>query len=171
MNEEIRNIHPQSGFHERLANSIIRKYIITNPKPYKIDDIIRKYSRLHYTKYKKFLVIYSVKLIKPSNQVQVKCIRRQFLCPFNQLCINDHSFFSKIKIIKEQLYSQILELGISFVSLFKDMTFDYYLTRPKSMLEWKLCAMFDKNPEIVYSFGCKRYNHPLFREINEIYID
>ena len=39
------------------------------------------------------------------------------------------------------------------------------------MLEWRLCAMLDKNPQIVYSFYYKRYNHPLFREINERNID
>ena len=82
--------------------------------------------------------------------------------------MNDHFFFSKIKIIKEQLYSQILELRITFVSRFKDMEFEYYLTKPKSMLEWKLCAMLDKSSEIVFSFDYKRYNNPLFREINEI---
>ena len=68
MYEEFRNNHLQSGFHQRLANSIIRKYIITNPKPNKIDTII-KYLRSHYKKYEKFQVILSVKLLIPSNQV------------------------------------------------------------------------------------------------------
>ena len=31
--EDFRNNHLQSGFHKRLANSIIKKYIIINPKP------------------------------------------------------------------------------------------------------------------------------------------
>ena len=45
--EQFRNNHLQSGFHKRLANSIIRNYVITNPKPIKIDDTIQKYLRLH----------------------------------------------------------------------------------------------------------------------------
>ena len=68
-----------------------------------------------------------------------------------------HFFFSKIKIIKEQLYSRISELRITFVSRFENIRFDHYLTEPKSMLEWKLLAMLDKNPEIVHSFDYKRY--------------
>ena len=50
MSEEFRDNHLQCGFHKRLANSSIKKYIITNPKPNKIDDTIRKYSRSHYKK-------------------------------------------------------------------------------------------------------------------------
>ena len=44
---EVRNNHLRSGYHKRLANSIIRRYIVTNLKPDKIDDTIRKYLRLH----------------------------------------------------------------------------------------------------------------------------
>ena len=46
INEEFANNHLQSGYHKRLSDSIIRRYTITNPKPNKIDDTIRKYSPL-----------------------------------------------------------------------------------------------------------------------------
>ena len=170
MYEKFSNSHLQSGFHKRLANPFMRKYIITSPKPNKLDDTVRKHSRLHYRKYEKFLVIYTVKLIMPSNQN--KYIRRKCSYLLNHLYINDHSFFSKSKINKEQLYSQILELGITFVSRFEDMEFEYYLTKPKSMLEWKLCAMLDKNHKsLCKNFVYKRFNHHLFRELNDIHID
>ena len=39
------------------------------------------------------------------------------------------------------------------------------------MLEWKLLARFDKNPEIVHSFDYKRHNRPLFRDFFDIYPD
>ena len=35
-----RHNHLQSGYCNRLANSIIRTYIITNPEPNKVDDIL-----------------------------------------------------------------------------------------------------------------------------------
>ena len=168
MYEKFRNNHPKSGFHKRLASAIIRKYVIPKPKPNKLDNTIRKSSRLHYRKYEKFLVIYSVKLLMSSNQI--KNIRRQFPLPRNQLCIND-PFFSKVKIIKEHFYSQILELRLTIVSRFKDMDFEYYLTKPKSVLEWRLCAVLDENPKIVCAFDYKRYNHPLHRDIKGMYID
>ena len=43
--EEFRNNPFHSRLHKRLANSIIRKYIITNPKPNKSDDTICRYLR------------------------------------------------------------------------------------------------------------------------------
>ena len=50
--EEFRNNHLQFGYHKRLANSIIRKYIFT--KPDGVDDTIAKYLRKHFKKYEKF---------------------------------------------------------------------------------------------------------------------
>ena len=105
----------------------------------------------------------------PSNQS--KNIGRQHPCHRDKQGINNAFFFSKIKIFKEQLCSQILELGITFVSLSENIRFDQYLTEPKSMLEWKVLAMLDKNPEIVHSFDDKRNNHPLFREFFDFYLD
>ena len=105
---------------------------------------------------------------------KIKYIRIHFSSGVYKLCLPD-AIFSKIKIIKEQLFSEILELGITFVSRFKSIPFDHYLTKPKSMLEWKLLAMSDKNPEIGRSFDFKRhdhlYNHPFFREFFDIYLD
>ena len=116
MYEEFRNNHLQFGFHKRLANSIIRKYIITNPKPNKNDDTIRKFLRSHYKKYAKFQVILSVKLLMQSKQI--KNNRRQHPCHRDQQCINNPSFFSKIKIIKEQLCSKNLKIRITYVNRF-----------------------------------------------------
>ena len=114
-----------------------------------------------------------MELLKTSNQI--KNFRRQHPCNRDQRCLNNAIFFSRIKKIKEQLYSQILELGKTFVSRFENIIFEKNLTKPKSMLEWKLLAMLDKNPEIVHSFDYKqynhRYNHPLFREFFDIYLN
>ena len=90
--EEIRNNHLQSQYHKRLANSIIRKYIITNPKSTNIDDTIRKNLRSHYEKYEKIQAILSAKLLMPSNQI--KTIRRQHPCQRDEQCLNKAFFFS-----------------------------------------------------------------------------
>ena len=169
MFEIFRNNQLQSGFHKRLANSINRKYIITYPKLNKIDDIIRKGLRSHYKKYEKFRAILSAKLLRPMNEI--KNIRRQHPCHRDKQCINNAVFFSKIKIITEQRYFRILELRITFVRRFENIRFDHYLTKLKSMLEWKLLAMLDKNPETVHSFVYKRYNHPSFREFFVVFRD
>ena len=66
---------------------------------------------------------------------QIKRIRIQPSSRRCRLCLPNDFFFSKMKNIKEQLYSPILEVRISFASLSKNMTFEYYLTQTKSMLE------------------------------------
>ena len=160
--EGFRNSHLQSRFHRRLAMSIIGSYFITNPKPNKVDDTIRKLLRSHYKTYEKFQVILSVKLLSPSDQI--KNNRRQHSCHRDQHCTKNSFFSSKTKTIKKQLYSHILELGRTFVSHFEIIRFEYYLTKPKSLLEWMLLAMSNKNPENVHSFDYKRYNYPFFRD-------
>ena len=51
------------------------------------------------------------------------------------------------------------------------MTIDQYLTKRKSMLEWKLFSMLDKNPESVCSIDYDEPSkHPLFEELREIYL-
>ena len=110
-----------------------------------------------------------MKLLIPSNQN--KNIRGQHPCNRDNRCFNDAFFFSKIKIFKKQLYFEVLELRKTFVSRFENKRFEYCLTKPKSMLEWKILAMLDKNPKIVHSFEYKQYNHPLFREFTDIYLD
>ena len=165
MYKEFRNNHLQSRFHKRLAISFIRKYIINNPKPSKIIDIIKNDLRIHYKKDNNFQVILSMKFLMSSNQI--KFVRKQQPCPHNKQVINT-LLFSETKIIKEQLCARILELTITFVSRFENIRFSHYLIKPKSMLDWKLLALLDKIPKVVNSFDYKRYNHPFFQEFFDI---
>ena len=151
---------------------IVRKYFVTNPKLNKIDDTIKKFLRIHYRKIENILVLLSVKLLLPSNQLKI--IRRQYPCHRNQGCIKNVFVFCKIKIIKEQLYCQLLELIITFVSRYENIIFDHYVTKPKSMLEWKILAMFDKFSEFVNSFDYEHdsnKSHPLLQEFFDIYLE
>ena len=103
---------------------------------------------MHFKKYEKFLAILSVKILLPS--YQIKCNRRRQNCHRNGCVLySSPSFFSNIKIVKEQLYSQILELRITLISRFENMTFDHYPTKPESMPEKKLISMLDKIRDIV----------------------
>ena len=104
----------------------------------------------------------------PSNQINY--IRIQRLSYRYRLCLPSAFFFSKMKTIKEQLYSQILELRITFVSLSKNVTYDHYLTKSEPVLQWKLLPMLDKNPEVLLPFDFIRYNHSLLREFFNIYL-
>ena len=132
--EQLKNKHLESKFHNSFVSSIIRRYFIPSRLPNKIDDIIRKYLRNHYGKYNNtFRIVLLLKLLMPSNKV--KCIGIQRSSRRYRLCLPNAYFFSKIKIIKEQLLFQKFELGITFGSLSKNITFDHYLTKPEPMLE------------------------------------
>ena len=76
----------------------------------------------------------------------------------------------KPKKLKNNLFSN-LRFQNTFVSRFENVRIEYYLTKPKTMLECKLLAMSVKDSEIVHSFDYKRYNHPLFREFFDFYLD
>ena len=109
-----------SKFHNALVNSNISKYIISNLNSNKIADIIRKYFLIHFKKYNKYKKLLLLKLLMPSNQI--KNIRIQRSSSHYMFSIINKHFFSHMKIITEQLYSKVLELGITFVSTSKNMT-------------------------------------------------
>ena len=49
----------------------------------------------------------------------------------------------KVKFLERsgQLFFHISEKNITFLSDFKDITYEHYLSIPKSMMEWKLNAI------------------------------
>ena len=57
-------------------------------------------------------------------------------------------------------FSHISEMKITFITNFNNMTFKYYLTQPKSMLEWKLIEKLAKNPMLMSKVG-RTFYHPL----------
>ena len=154
MNGEFRNNHLESKYHSFLVKSSIRRYIIANPTPIKIDDIIRKYFKIHFDNYEKLRVILLLKLLTPSNQINYN--RIQLSSSHYKICSPNAFFFSENIIIQKQPYSQILDLRIRFASLSKNATFEYYLTQPKSLREWKLIAEKEKDPKIVTLFDDRR---------------
>ena len=58
-------------------------------------------------------------------------------------------------------------MNITFISDLRNMTYEYYLQQPKTMLEWKLNAIVAKNPELLKSLN-RSHNHPLFRKYQRI---
>ena len=108
-----------------------------------------------------------LKLLTSSNQIKYISIQRSSSHVY-KICLPNAFFFSK-----KQIYSQIIELKITFVSLSKNATFEYYLTQPKSMLKSKRIAKMDKDPKIVTLFDYRRccYSHPLTRDYFDFYID
>ena len=55
-----------------------------------------------------------------------------------------HFSSPKSKSIKKTVFCELLEIRRTRISLSKNMRFEYYLTQPKSMLQWKLLAKLEK---------------------------
>ena len=55
---------------------------------------------------------------------------------------------SKVKYFEshDHEFSHISKMNITFMADWKRMTYENYLSLPKSMLEWKLNAILHKNP-------------------------
>ena len=60
-------------------------------------------------------------------------------------------------------------MNITSMADWKRMTYEYYLSLPKSMLECKLNAIFYKNPRLVTLFDDSI--HPLITKYVRIYYD
>ena len=64
-------------------------------------------------------------------------------------------------------FSHIPELNITSISDLRNMTYDYYLQQPKSLLEWKLNAILAKNTELLKSLNRSQI-HPLIRKNQDL---
>ena len=104
MIEEVKIIHLESKPHISFVNSIIRKDIISIPLTDKIEDTIKKDLRIHYDKFDKIRIVLLLTLLMPSNQIIFIRIQRSSYCYKSRF--SNAFFSSKIKIIKEQLFSK-----------------------------------------------------------------
>ena len=114
-------------------------------------------------------MILLLKLLMPLNQN--KNIRIQHSSSHDMFGIIKKHFLSNKKIIEEQLYSQVLELRITFVSTSKNMTCEYYLKQPKSTLEWNLIEKLNKSSRLTHHFNCENSCHALICEYYEIHLN
>ena len=60
-------------------------------------------------------------------------------------------------------------MNITFIANWKGMIYDCYLSLPKSMLQWKLNAIFHKNPRLVILFDDSI--HPMITKYARTYYD
>ena len=86
-------------------------------------------------------------------------------------CSNSLEFFLGNFLISEnnflerspRKFSHISEMNINFITDFKNLTYEYYLKQPKSMLERKMNSIFAKNLELTRIFA-EDSTHPMIRK-------
>ena len=93
---------------------------------------------------------------------------------FNTVC-NISACFHKRKFLLSKFkqferynhkFSHISEINITFISDLRNITYEHYLNRPESILEWILNALLAKNPELIKKFI--NSSHPLIRKYQYI---
>ena len=152
----------KSQHHKYLSDSIIFRYIVPNPDFLNIENILKNYV-LEYNQKHEFCTIIckwtlhfsdTITSVKsyPWRNISSGFYLRNFLV-------------SKIKYFESygSKFSHISEMNITFITDLRNMTYEYYLTQPKLMLEWKLNAFLYKNPRLVTLFHDGL--HPLIKKL------
>ena len=57
-------------------------------------------------------------------------------------------------------------MNITSISDLRNIRYEHYLNKPKSMMEWKLNILLAKNPELVKIL--ENISHPLIRKYHHI---
>ena len=129
--------HVKSMNHTWHEESIIRRYIFSNPDFDEIDRVLRKYVNVHNKKNENFQIICSFNLLTTRKSV------RYINIASNSDIVLKNSMLSEIDK-KRHDFSRISEMRSSFISSIRNMTHKYYLKQPKPMCEIKLNEIIAK---------------------------
>ena len=56
---------------------------------------------------------------------------------------------------------------LTLITNFINITYEYYLKQPKSVLEWRINEKLVKNPKLIKAFD-STLSHPLIREYSNV---
>ena len=160
--------HLNSSLHKSLSRSFINRYCVKNPDFLQIENILNKYIRDYRKKFNFFIIECKFKLDFDNNIFFVNLYTKNNLCS-----LSDIRKFLLTKICKfERMgykFTNISEMKILFVSKLIDMTYEYYINKPKGMLEWNLIKKTTNNPRLIKNFT--NINHPLFIKYMNVVFD
>ena len=58
-------------------------------------------------------------------------------------------------------------MTLTFITSFNNITYEYYLKQPKSMLEGRLIEKLARNPKLIKAID-RTLSHPLIREYSNV---
>ena len=64
-------------------------------------------------------------------------------------------------------FSHISEITLTFITNFNNVTYEYYLKQPKSMLEARLIEKIVRKPKLTKPFD-RTLSHPLIRKYSNV---
>ena len=62
--------------------------------------------------------------------------------------------------IKRYTFNHMAEMNFITIANKMDISYDFYIKHEMHPVEWKLCAMIDKNKKLINSFS-RLWRHPL----------
>ena len=138
----------KSSTHNIHDESITRRYIILDPNKNLFDEIMKKIFNNYKNNYARYLVSCLLKLLTTTNHVRYIRINEK---PNVEYFLNFSTISILSRINVDQFYfSHIYELGITFSSSFRDMTYAYYLKQRKATYESKLNQILAENPRHIF---------------------
>ena len=159
--------HLNSRYHKSLTKSIICKYTVENPSFLHMEDILKNYVDDYNKKFILYIFICKWKLHFSDTIINVESNRLYNIHPGGWNL--RRTLISKIEYLENDghKFSNISEMNIVFISDLRNITFEYYLKMPKSMLEWTIIKKLANNLKLIKIFNINTY-HPLIQKYRHI---
>ena len=158
--------HLQSVRHNEFEFCMRINQTIKNPEFFEMDSIFDKYIINHNKNFELYLDKYVFNLVfdneyapHAKSELQSAFENLQLYC-FSLLWIE---YFTE----RGQNFSHISEMNITTINPFINMIHEFYIRKPKSILEGTLCGKVDENPHLISALDRGLF-HPLFREYSLI---
>ena len=93
---------------------------------------------------------------------------KYYWSPVSAVVDFERFILSKIDALKGTvgLFSHVSGTTYTFISTLDKITYEYYSTIPKPMIQWRFIIILSRNPKLVRIF--KNSAHPLIRKYNHI---
>ena len=158
-----------TNLHRIYSNFIINRYCIKNPEFFQLDIILKKHVSEYFKRFAFFIIISEWNLGFDINIIiRIKSNRKHNIGYF---CDIKRFLLAKVDNFERKGYkiSHISEMKITFTTHRRNMTFEYCLRQPKSMLEWSLNKKLSINPEPIKVLG--NSSRPLIRKYINLFAD
>ena len=159
--------HLNTNLHRTYSNCIRNRYYIKNPEFFQIENILNKHISDYLKRFEFFIIICEWKIVFEQTTISVKSDRYSIQVPWDlrRFLLEKISNFERMGY----KFSNISDMKISFIALLRNMTYEHYLQRPKSILEWTLIKKLARNPSLIKKFT--NSSHPLVRKYKNMFPD
>ena len=159
--------HLNTNLHRKYSNCIRNIYYIKNPEIFQIENILKKHISDYLKRFDFFIIICEWKLVFQQTTISVKSDRYSIQVPrdLRRFLLEKLSNFERMGY----KFSNISVMKISFITTLGNMTYEHYIQRPKSMLEWTLIKKLARDPSLIKSFN--NTSHPLIRKDINMFLD